>query len=181
MSLGRHRRPVGQPGGEHGPLPERRAPADREAAGLGRRGRVAAQGWPPVRGRVLIEGVVAVPWEVGAFRRDEYAGLLTRSRWRRPCIAPPHFLRVARGCPLSLALVYSAAKCARQVSPKSVSSSRVLATSKLGLHLQKAGFFDVDGWISPCSRRGRVVLDEGREGRIPPATSPAASSSRVSS
>ena len=46
---------------------------------------------------------------------------------------------------------------------------------KLGLHLQKAGFFDVDGWISPCSRHGRVVLDEGREGRIPPATSPAAS------
>ena len=39
-----------------------------------------------------------------------------------------------------------------------------LATSKQG---QKAGFFDVDGWISPCSRRGRVVLDEGREGRIP--------------
>ena len=70
-----------------------------------------------------------MPWEVGAFRRDEYAGLLTPSRWRRPCIAPPHFLRVARGCPLSLALVYSAAKCARQVSPKSVSSSRVLATS----------------------------------------------------
>ena len=76
MPLGRHRRPVGQPGGEHGPLPERRAPADREAAGLGRRGRVAAQGWPPVRGRVLIKGVVAVPWGVGAFRRDEYAGLL---------------------------------------------------------------------------------------------------------
>ena len=87
MSLGRHRRPVGQPGGEHGPLPERRAPADREAAGLGRRGRVAAQGWPPVRGRVLIEGVVAVPLEVDAFRRDEYAGLLTPSRWRRSCIA----------------------------------------------------------------------------------------------
>ena len=99
MPLGRHRHPVGQPGGEHGPLPERRAPADREAAGLGRRGRVAAQGWPPVRGRVLIEGFVAVPLEVGAFRRDEYAGLLTPSRWRRSCIAPPHFLRVARGCP----------------------------------------------------------------------------------
>ena len=100
MPLGRHRHPVGQPGGEHGPLPERRAPADREAAGLGRRGRVAAQGWPPVRGRVLIEGFVAVPLEVGAFRRDEYAGLLTPSRWRRPCLAPPHFLRVARGCPI---------------------------------------------------------------------------------
>ncbi len=49
---------------------------------------MAAQGWPPVRGRVLIEGVVAVPLEVGAFRRDEYAGLLTPSRWRRPCLAP---------------------------------------------------------------------------------------------
>ena len=154
MPLGRHRHPVGQPGGEHGPLPERRAPADREAAGLGRRGRVAAQGWPPVRGRVLIEGFVAVPLEVGAFRRDEYAGLLTPSRWRRPCIAPPHFLRVARGCPQS--------RLRLKINP--------LATSKLGLHLQKAGVFDVDGWISPCSRHGRVVLDEGREGRIPPAT-----------